>query len=520
LPTVEILAAQVLGYGFAHSNHWFSMKPLISKLTATKSLVFKKVAEDNKIGRFTHQKDPLVGAARNGLSLGTDDFRTEDREREVDLLLQILPDHSIIFLLELNSDAFDCKEPNKITALFQLTARARGWSATELSRFLATYCKVLVWLDKNNYPIQLDGKVAAIYLILYFEEYCQGFLERTEKQIQKLNSKTASSRAAQDGTLGNVLLSEPPDQQSVTDGVISPTDHNGVSGLRSISADMQPRTGVRKQKGMWSGHWGHRGLAWGQDNLKLPWNMANVPIESGVKGKRPDPPAQADLVTTFMVECLENLIMNPLTSLVAKHLVAAYIFCCYAVMRVEQAQSCWIDAVRDNEFVKGYVFLDKNPRRAKMQPRPWWAPLYGLTGTKLWFETLFGSLRDVSDKCYIFRAFASQDGSVKNATGLLPGPLLQEHGLMAALQEVLRTAYGFTVEQSLAYTLHSPFLPEVAAARGEPGTCWCKIGRWSQSVAQLASLRPETNMVHKHRDRAARLPDLYAKKTTLHSVPL
>jgi len=57
------------------------------KLTATKSLAFEKVAEENKIGRITHQKDPLVVAARNSLSLGTDDFRTEDREREVDLLL-------------------------------------------------------------------------------------------------------------------------------------------------------------------------------------------------------------------------------------------------------------------------------------------------------------------------------------------------------------------------------------------------------------------------------------------------
>jgi len=117
---------------------------------------------------------------------------------------------------------------------------------------------------------------------------------------------------------------------------------------------MPPHTGVRTQKGTWSGHWGHRGLAWGQDNLKLPWNMANVPIESGLKGKRPNPPAQAEPVTMFMGECLENLIMNPLTSLVAKHLAAAYLFCCYAVMRVEQAQSCWIDAVRDNEFVEGF----------------------------------------------------------------------------------------------------------------------------------------------------------------------
>jgi len=33
--------------------------------------------------------------------------------------------------------------------------------------------------------------------------------------------------------------------------------------------------------------------------------MANVPIESGVKGKRPDPPTQAEPVTMFMVECLK-----------------------------------------------------------------------------------------------------------------------------------------------------------------------------------------------------------------------
>jgi len=161
-----------------------------------------------------------------------------------------------------------------------------------------------VWLDKNNYPIQPDGNVASIHLILYFEEYRQGFLDQKEKEIQKLNSKPASARAAQDGPLGNIHLSEPPEQQSVTDGVILPTDHNCVSGLRSISADMQPRTGVRTQSGMWSGHWGHRGLSRGQENLKLPWNMENVPIESGVKSKRPDPPAQAEPVTMFMVECL------------------------------------------------------------------------------------------------------------------------------------------------------------------------------------------------------------------------
>jgi len=40
------------------------------------------------------------------------------------------------------------------------------------------------------------------------------------------------------------------------------------------------------------------------------------------------------------------------------------------------------------------------------------------------------SLEGVKDKCYIFRAYESPDGSVKNATGLLPCPLLQTNGLM------------------------------------------------------------------------------------------
>ena len=109
----------------------------------------------------------------------------------------------------------------------------------------------------------------------------------------------------------------------------------------------------------------------------------------------------------------------------------------------------------------------------------------------------------------MLRAYESPDGSVKNATGPLPGPLLQTNGLMKSLQEMLRMACGFSVTQSQAYTLHSPrhFLPGVAPARGEPGTCRCEIGRWSHSVAQLPSLRPEVNMIRRHRTQAATLPE-------------
>jgi len=122
------------------------------------------------------------------------------------------------------------------------------------------------------------------------------------------------------------------------------------------------------------------------------------------------------------------------------------------------------------------------------------------------------SLEGVMDKCNIFRAYESPDDSV-NVTGLLPAPLLQTNGLMISLQEMLCMACSFSVTQSQAYTLHSPrhFLPGVSAVRGEPGTCICEIGRLNQSVAQLPSLRPEVNMIRRHRTRAAALPDLYVK---------
>ena len=127
-------------------------------------------------------------------------------------------------------------------------------------------------------------------------------------------------------------------------------------------------------------------------------------------------------------------------------------------------------------------------------------------------DTLWFSARRFRQVLYFFALLPAQMGLSKTLQ-----VFYQAHSFrnMAALQEVLRMACGFTVEQGLAYTLHSPrhFLPEAAAARGELGTCRCEIGRWSQSVTvtQLASLRPETNMMHKHRDKGARLPDLYAK---------
>ena len=154
-----------------------------------------------------------------------------------------------------------------------------------------------------------------------------------------------------------------------------------------------------------------------------------------------------------------------------------------------------------------------------MQPRPFWAPSYGITNSKLYFTTLLDSLKDVTDKCYIFRAYNCPDGSVKNATGFLPGPLLQSHGIMKAIQEVLQTACGFSVEQSQACSLHSPrhFLAEVSAARGEPGTCPCEIGS-EVTVWINFPLLDQRPTCCENTEQGLQPFRICTQKTTLHSV--
>ena len=71
-------------------------------------------------------------------------------------------------------------------------------------------------------------------------------------------------------------------------------------GIQSVVVDETPRTGKKIEGGLWSGHHGFRGVKWGQDNLELPWKMNLVDIESGVGGRRPNPPQQAEPVTMGM----------------------------------------------------------------------------------------------------------------------------------------------------------------------------------------------------------------------------
>jgi len=129
-----------------------------------------------------------------------------------------------------------------------------------------------------------------MHLTLYFSEWCEKFHKR-QVQNKLVKSKRDASRQTKD----------------------SPK-----SFLQCVGVDETPRTGRKVQGASWSGHHGFRGLKWGQDILELPWKMDLVDIESGVGGRRPNPPRQAEPVTLGMIECLEIFIADLTTSMLAK----------------------------------------------------------------------------------------------------------------------------------------------------------------------------------------------------------
>ena len=135
-----------------------------------------------------------------------------------------------------------------------------------------------------------------------------------------------------------------------------------------------------------------------------------------------------------------------------------------------------------------------------------------MTGSIAWWEVLRETLDEVSDKKFIFRAF---EGDVLTSNTFLPGPLIEGRGLIEALQATLRVACGLSMEESKAYTLHSPrhFMPEVSSSREEPVACRNELGRWTGSAAQDDSLMPKVRETRagRHTYTPKHMVDVYAQ---------
>jgi len=208
------------------------------------------VADAAEAGRATHQKDALHHAERMGLSLGTNNFESDDRDRQIDLLVQIkidllvqiLPDDCIKRLLNENWDSLNNMEPKTVLALFRLKTNTKGWSAQSISRFRSTFCKVLMWLEENDYPVRPDGTVAPIHITLYFVDWRAKFHERQvqNKLVKTQRDAWRQTKGNASNVVSNVIPPLPPPTESETS--------QGGSGVRVVGVDETPRTGKKDSR--------------------------------------------------------------------------------------------------------------------------------------------------------------------------------------------------------------------------------------------------------------------------------
>ena len=112
-----------------------------------------------KGGRSSNTLKDSLFTAKKGwpLSLDTDDFVVDNRDRQADLVVQSLPDHYLQKIFEPSWDSINEMETKEVLRLFRIRARVRNFSAAEMSKFRDAYCKVTTWLELKDYPIQSNS---------------------------------------------------------------------------------------------------------------------------------------------------------------------------------------------------------------------------------------------------------------------------------------------------------------------------------------------------------------------------
>jgi len=108
-----------------------------------------------KGGRSSNTLKDSLFTAKKGwpLSLDTDDFVVDNRDRQADLVVQSLPDHYLQKIFEPSWDSINEMETKEVLRLFRIRARVRNFSAAEMSKFRDAYCKGITWLELKDYPI-------------------------------------------------------------------------------------------------------------------------------------------------------------------------------------------------------------------------------------------------------------------------------------------------------------------------------------------------------------------------------
>jgi hypothetical protein len=253
-------------------------------------------------------------------------------------LARAIPEDWLIDLMQEKRTSYLDLAPSAVLGWLQSEAMDGCWGAAEITAFIRAIEHINRWLSERDL-LPEDGDLGSVptwritsCLREYRDDKRKGFAE-----------KSTHAR----GTSCASALAEVP---------MAPTARPGHTGASS-------------------GQYFLRGLKFGRDKLKSPIKSEDIKLSSTLDGGQTAPPRPAESTTLFIVTALEAFLQRSGTSIVHSHLAAAYLFLCYACMRCKQSTDCWMTGIVEGEFVEGFVACEKNPKRGKRFPRPWWAPL-------------------------------------------------------------------------------------------------------------------------------------------------
>ena len=224
-------------------------------------------------------------------------------------------------------------------------------------------------------------------------------------------------------------------------------------------------------------------------------------------------------ITLAVMESLSRLSAEAASPFVRAH-AAAWFTMGKAALRYEQASSCVVNAVvpwppdaPSFRVMFGSVVSDKNPDRDKMRPRPFWAVVDALDGSRAILDALLPMLDFGADARCLLLDTDSPDGSPLHASGWVLSPPSSPRAL-ASLRGVLRAA-GVPDEAASLFRHHSFKRFILNAVESDPAMTSIdanEVGRFAESTAQNDDLEPVAAMLQRHEARVSVLPARYANK--------
>jgi len=434
----------------------------------------------------------LLQRSQAGTVTALADIERAKRDKAVARLCAVLPEEGLAHLVLLSVEKLQKLEPADILRKAQSRATTghqgkKPWSAARINE--AANAVEHLYEDLDQHGIEHDG-------FNFSPGDVKDHLDRFTEARGEIFERRSQGGAAAAGPAHSVG--------------------------QPAAADGPRRVGSKPQTGFSCGANRRRGLLAAEEWCGLKLGMSEV-FPAQMPGAYRSQRVPSEAFTIGIVARLETFCADPASDPVLAHIAAGMLFCTFACLRFQQAQYCWLTGLRDGEIFEGFVFLEKDPVPSRMQPRPFWGFLQGLTHGRAWFDRWWASIQDLPACNFVFRDVVRDKDSGKFAKWKpgpdgkpiwLNSPIDPGQRLIAAVREVLVTVCGLSEEQAAAFGQHSArrTLTEIGDCAQEPPTCRNEIGRWSGSVAKLQSMRPTRDVLWlRHVARVSKMPDLYAE---------